>query len=755
MKKKAALGTTALAVLVSTIPAQVAPVHAEELMMEVHTKYNSGGSNTAHTGNGTEGSPFNLFEDAIAKVAPGGTIIIHDEAFLNEVTQNNLPFLINKNITIKSVTGKHATLEVRTPGIILGDDVKFENINLEFTNKHHDAIFVNGHTLDLINVTRSTGTREIDLFAGTLYTQLNGQPVHTPGDKSVINVESNGQFLGESLESKFGNIYAGSMNGDFNADAEINVSRKDSSKKLVIGAIYGSGALEADPGHMLDTREPLAPEAKPEEFKMYGNVNVTLNNYQVSVDGNTGTDSSTTSVSTNSVYKSDLALKNVQSLEVTSGSVNLVSFPNESLSHIPNIKLANDTILGFGTNGGVNRNFSVDSYEGNGTVVLRTDAKLTIVNQVTQGSSLNLAIKDYFGGKSDPAIEDTIHLDTPKGTNVTFNPHSTQSYLTVHPVEKDGRLEWTVMDKKKVPTTPVQPEPEEEVKPTEPQPEPEEVVTPTINAFTIEAANKNIVKSVDDFEGTSPTIQYPFSVDAEEGFSLIGHKDLELTVGEHKAKPTDKGYYVEEHKMLITLEPTDDAYTMSVKFDEAPAEGAYNIKLAVGDVSLETSLTVNGKEGNKVTAFKDYDDIKTVPFAYAGTVKLPFTIETSLDGELEFPNAETTLLVNNQPAQFNPETKTFTLDGMTFAVNHKEDKSYELVVTSETVKAGMYDILLTQGEAVMNTALTIQAKPENEFKVLYLDEIKSPFGYRPHMSYCYHYQGVLGNENHAGKLISL
>ena len=207
--------------------------------------------------------------------------------------------------------------------------------------------------------------------------------------------------------------------------------------------------------------------------------------------------------------------------------------------------------------------------------------------------------------------------------------------------------------------------------------------------------------------------------------------------------------------MTITLEPTGDTYTMSVNFDNVPTEGTYNIELSVGDKSLETSLTVNAKEGNKVTAFKDYDDIKTVPFAYAGTIKLPFNVETSLDGELEFPNAETTLLVNSQPAQFNPANKTFTLDGMTFSVNHKEDKSYELVVTSPEVKAGRYDIILAQGEVVMNTALTIQAKPENEFRVLHLDELKSPGGYRPHMSYCYHWQGVLVNQNHEGKFISL
>ncbi len=280
LKKKAVSGVTALTMLASaTIPVYAAPieegVNAKGLNnpistakpavdpMNVYTSFTE--TNSSNSGDGSAESPYNRFEDAVAQVADGGTIYIKSDkgAFLNDVG-GNLPFLIDKNVTIKPVDGaNNATLSVRSAGIILGADVKFENITLDFANRHHDSIFANGYTLDLINVARNNGTREIDLFAGGLY-DVNGTQVHPSGNNGVINVETNGNFGAGNLESKFGNIYAGSMNGAFNGSAEINVSRKDSSKKLIIGAIKASGALESKVGdNFFDGVEPLPPQENP------------------------------------------------------------------------------------------------------------------------------------------------------------------------------------------------------------------------------------------------------------------------------------------------------------------------------------------------------------------------------------------------------------------------------------------------------------------------------------------------------------
>mgnify|MGYP003490129671 FL=1 len=232
MKKKTITTATALGVLVASIP--VNAVSAEEIMelvnppstatpavdkMNVYTSFKT--SVNDNSGDGSAQNPYNRFEDAVANVEDGGTIYIDSttKGFLNDIG-GNLPCLIDKNITIKPIDGsKNARLEVNSAGIILGANVKFENITLNFANRYHDAIFANGYTLDLINVTSNEGVREVDLFAGGLY-DARGQ-IHPSGDKGVINIEVNDNFGGGDLYSKFGNIYAGSMNGKFDGTAGV------------------------------------------------------------------------------------------------------------------------------------------------------------------------------------------------------------------------------------------------------------------------------------------------------------------------------------------------------------------------------------------------------------------------------------------------------------------------------------------------------------------------------------------------------
>ena len=72
----------------------------------------------------------------------------------------------------------------------LGGDVTLENVDLNFENKVHDAIFANGHTLTLKNVLRANGSREVDLFGGQLY-EKSGQPyaADKKGSKSEILIQ--------------------------------------------------------------------------------------------------------------------------------------------------------------------------------------------------------------------------------------------------------------------------------------------------------------------------------------------------------------------------------------------------------------------------------------------------------------------------------------------------------------------------------------------------------------------------------------
>ena len=60
----------------------------------VYTEFTGG--NSSSTGNGTEQSPYNLFEDALNAVEDGGTICVGEKgAFVN--SSDDKPLVINKN----------------------------------------------------------------------------------------------------------------------------------------------------------------------------------------------------------------------------------------------------------------------------------------------------------------------------------------------------------------------------------------------------------------------------------------------------------------------------------------------------------------------------------------------------------------------------------------------------------------------------------------------------------------------------------
>ncbi len=454
LKKKAVSGVTALTMLASaTIPVYAAPIeegiNAKGLNnpistakpavdpMNVYTSFTE--TNSSNSGDGSAESPYNRFEDAVAQVADGGTIYIKSDkgAFLNDVG-GNLPFLIDKNVTIKPVDGaNNATLSVRSAGIILGADVKFENITIDFANKYHDSIFANGYTLDLINVTRNESAREIDLFAGGLY-KLNGTQIYPSGNKGVINIETNDNFGGGNLQSTFGNIYAGSMNGVFDGEAEINVSRKGTYKVLNIGAIKASGALEADAGNMLDTKEPLPPQANPEKYPVMRDVTINLHNYQIDIDGTTGSNAQT-SVTTSTVYPSDLTLKNVEHLTVTGGHIIAIY---KDAARTSDVTLKNGATLDLTKS---EKEFTIGLYRGNGVVILRKDGKLNISNPIN--GSIELQTEGAFNGYSGLVEEDHVYITTPnKDANIRFTPHYTQEYLELVGNKKGNVIEWKIQE---------------------------------------------------------------------------------------------------------------------------------------------------------------------------------------------------------------------------------------------------------------------------------------------------------------------
>lgn len=241
----------------------VVPVKAQEAVQTaaktIYTEFKDG--NSTHSGDGSYGNPYNLFEDAYAAAGNGDEIsILGRGAFLNAEAAE--PFIFDKSVT---VNGNGNTFSNRKGGFILNTDVTFKNITLRFSNRLHDAIFANGHKLVLENVTCDSGFRYVDIFGGSLYENGKNMGNH-PGSEAQILITGGGTNLG--------NIYAGSMNGTYDGKTQIVLAHVSGTQN---GEIYASGAIEpyVNQDDWFSTQEPDPPAADG-QYTVSGDVEISL-----------------------------------------------------------------------------------------------------------------------------------------------------------------------------------------------------------------------------------------------------------------------------------------------------------------------------------------------------------------------------------------------------------------------------------------------------------------------------------------------
>lgn len=241
----------------------VVPVKAQEAVQTaartIYTEFKDG--NSTHSGDGSYGNPYNLFEDAYAAAGNGDEIsILGSGAFLNAEAAE--PFIFDKSVT---VNGNGNTFSNRKGGFILNTDVTFKNITLRFSNRLHDAIFANGHKLVLENVTCDSGFRYVDIFGGSLYENGKNMGNH-PGSEAQILITGGGTNLG--------NIYAGSMSGTYDGKTQIVLAHVSGTQN---GEIYASGAIEpyVNQDDWFSTQEPDPPAADG-QYTVSGDVEISL-----------------------------------------------------------------------------------------------------------------------------------------------------------------------------------------------------------------------------------------------------------------------------------------------------------------------------------------------------------------------------------------------------------------------------------------------------------------------------------------------
>lgn len=386
---------------------------------EVYVNYISGA--TSSTGNGTMQSPYNLFNDAVKNVQNGGTIyILSNGGFINDINSNDAPFVIDKQICIKPASGiTKATLNSRAGGIILGADVTFENIELNVANPIHSQIFANGHHLTLKNVTYASGTRLVDLVAGSLYSS-QGQSAAgaTPG--------THGQITIEGRSSQFGNIYAGSVNGHFNGNTTITIQDIYSSS---VGEIYACGAAGTG-------SSALIPNA--DLYTVSGKVSVLLDKAPVNIIDGSGANSTEISFSTEYLASGSL-YTNIDKITVAKGQ-----FQPSQLSAPSNRELS----IAISTNGTLDLtkvgNLTAENFWGGGTLILGQNSLLTITGEIT-GTTSFAATKKNYDGTSGIVTKDHVYIKTPPNSAGTFifDPYPTQTNLVL---QKQANGDWMIVE---------------------------------------------------------------------------------------------------------------------------------------------------------------------------------------------------------------------------------------------------------------------------------------------------------------------
>lgn len=413
MKRTYIAWLLALAMILTAIPCTA----AAEAPMEVYTQFSR--TSAGHSGNGTKDSPYNYFEDALNAVAEGGTIYISgDGAFVNS-SNDGSPFAISKPVTIAPAPGlgNRASFLVRTAGIVLGADVTFDNIILELVNGYRPVVCANGYTLTLRQTAYSLNARIVHLSGGTIY----GYTVPDPGTHSRIIVTGK--------DSRYGNLYAGSINGQSDLPVDITVEQVAGAN---IGNIYASGAWQGyynSEDFMNPDNEPDFPNADSVNFPVRGAVSIHLNETDIrTIYGKTGGDYNA-AVSVASQYLYSCALMDVAALEVTRGS-----FSPTALNNVNgvDVTICEGALLdiGYETDGvPALGNLSVRTFTGGGTLLMGYDQTLTITGDClgetefrTRGGSLfqsNL-VQPEFG-----------YIKTTSGDGIfTFQPCYSQQGMT-------------------------------------------------------------------------------------------------------------------------------------------------------------------------------------------------------------------------------------------------------------------------------------------------------------------------------------
>ncbi len=387
------------------------------------------GSNGNDTNAGTSEAPVKSIERALELVQADGTIQIVDSTSSVQPSEDE-PLIIEKSITIKG-----GELTLSKAGIMLGADVTFKEVSINFANPVRNAVIANGYTFTLNNVV-GTGAFPVHLFCGGVTGYGGSVTLPKPGGAGEIIISGSANNLG--------NIFAGSLSeygveNTWTGTSEIKIAANAGG---TIGNVYAHGATEPRDG---SNGAGMVPNVS--KYVVTGRVYIHLSGSKpMEVYGSTGGERNADVVVNGGKYAiSDIVLDNLASLTVNSGVFKPKTL-NEGVEVAINYGAEldlSDVII----DGTV---FTIDDFVGGGMLAMGQNDKLCITGLVTGETEFQTTTNRPSDKSTSGLVEYYFaYIDvtnaTGEGTFV-FTPSTGQTGASLERYTEDGFVVWEVFE---------------------------------------------------------------------------------------------------------------------------------------------------------------------------------------------------------------------------------------------------------------------------------------------------------------------
>lgn len=572
---------------------------------------------------------------AVENAAAGSTLVLQGSCVVGTQDGGDAPWVIDKTLTIRG-----GSITVWPGGIVLKDDVTFQNTVIGFSSNMRNAIIANGHTLTLDGVTCSASSAySINLFCGGLLDSNNegfGNYLPVSGSAGTVIVRGNTSLQGLRAAST-GNIYAGNLcmgtgeSGDGPANAysgnpSIQVEGLTGTGSGAIGTIYACGAQQRNGNGGVG--KITLPD--PDQYTVNGAVSVNLGRSGTPAQGQASVDGAGAVGRTYVSFRDasgngpvSRQLKSVIGVGVESGSLSL----SAGSSFLPEagLTVGSGTTLNLSAMGDVN----IQSFSGGGSLILAQNQTLTISGNVEGTTTVGIGgISNTNGASSDKAVEGHVYIQATQSSDGQFQlaPHSTQPNMKL---VRDETGDWTAVQE--AGETPD-----------------ERVIVKSLQVT--EPSQRGVDSGID-------VAVFPLTVDYADNASATNYVDfipLAISVNGKEATRTDATdhYSYTTGPQGVSLMVIDDEVTISGGDGSDIYEGTYKV---IPDGRYEIELTVPG------THTEAGQDITTSAVLTVGTP------DPSQPISIDVPRAETGLRWTGNTLTGVKQGTGYTLTGHTSA----------------------------------------------------------------------------------------